>query len=85
MLMTADEKINELQSILEAKALENDELKVAMQTTGGSQSSGLPSNEIMQHVKAAMQDLQQMNTNPQMYVQLAAKKLQGISSLIQGN
>ena len=26
-----------------------------------------------------------MNTNPQMYVQLAAKKLHGISSLIQGN
>ena len=56
MLMTADEKINELNSILEAQKLENDELKVAMST--GNSSSGLPSNEIMQHVKAAMQDLQ---------------------------
>ena len=28
MLMTADEKINELQQILESKSVENDDLKV---------------------------------------------------------
>ena len=30
MLMTADEKVNELQQLLESKAMENDELRVAM-------------------------------------------------------
>ena len=32
MLMTADEKVAELQQIMEAKALENDELKIQIQS-----------------------------------------------------
>ena len=57
MLMTADEKVTELQQILEAKTLENDEMKLAFNQ---QQASGqrLPSAEIMHHIKAAMQDLQ---------------------------
>ena len=44
MLMTADEKINELQQILDAKSVENDELKVRMQKGGsaGGSASKMP-------------------------------------------
>ena len=44
MLMTADEKINELQQILESKNIENDDMRVIMQK-GGS-ASKLPQQEI---------------------------------------
>ena len=84
MLMTADEKVAELQQMLEARTLENDELRVALNSPQ-STPQRLPSAEIMHHIKAAMQDLSQMQSNPQQYVQQAAKKLQGISSLLQGN
>jgi hypothetical protein len=70
MLMTAEEKVSELQQILEAKTLENDEMRVAINTQQSSGQRPLPSAEIMHKaVKAAMQDLQEMHNNPQMYVQ----------------
>ena len=52
MLMTADEKINELNQILEAKNVENDDLRVIMQK-GGS-TSKMPQQEIQHQISAAM-------------------------------
>ena len=42
MLMTADEKINELQQILDAKNVENEDLRVRMQKGGGGSASKMP-------------------------------------------
>ena len=50
MLMTADEKIDELQHIVDVKNNENDQLKV--------QGPGrLPQQDIQAQINAAMQDL----------------------------
>lgn len=65
MLMTADEKINELNQILDAKNVENDDLRVIMQK-GGS-ASKMPQQEIQHQISAAMQDLQSMRSNPELF------------------
>jgi hypothetical protein len=47
MLMTADEKITELQQILEARELENEELKVQADTqTGQSHQSSSSKHQV---------------------------------------
>ena len=45
MLMTADEKIAELQQILEAKDLENDELKLQAESQTGQSHQGSSSKQ----------------------------------------
>ena len=82
MLMTADEKINELQQILDAKNVENEDLRVRMQKGGGGSASKMPQNEIQHQINAAMQDLQSMRSNPELFAQMAAQKLQMISNLV---
>lgn len=76
MLMTADEKITELQQILEAKDLENDELKVQAESQTGQSHQGSSSKqqmkeklmhkqqmrEIMNNIQTAMASINDMNS-----------------------
>ena len=65
MLMTADEKITELQRILEAKDLENDELKVQAESQTGQSHQGSSSKQQMKEKLMHKQQMRDIMSNVQ--------------------
>lgn len=65
MLMTADEKITELQQILEAKDLENDELKVQAESQTGQSHQGSSSKQQMKEKLMHKQQMRDIMSNIQ--------------------
>lgn len=63
MLMTADEKITELQRILEAKDLENDELKVQAESQTGQSHQGSSSKQQMKEKLMHKQQMRDIMSN----------------------
>ena len=65
MLMTADEKITELQQIVEAKDLENDELKVQADSQTGQSHQGSSSKQQMKEKLMYKQQMRDIMSNIQ--------------------
>ena len=65
MLMTADEKITELQQILEAKDLENDELKVQAESQTGQSHQSSSSKQQMKEKLMHKQQMRDIMNNIQ--------------------
>lgn len=93
-LLTADEKVTELQQILEAKDLENDEMRVQMECNQNDQGSGSNDNrlansqrnsqqmqEILWLVNSAANDINQNGHNPQLMADMLMQKLQSINNV----
>lgn len=60
LLLTADEKIQELQQIVEAKNLELDEQRVQLEATGAEGAGSVQGQQLKElawHAKSALNDL----------------------------
>ena len=77
MLMTADEKITELQQILEAKDLENDELKVQAESQTGQSHQGSSSKQQMKEKLMYKQQMRDIMTN----IQTAMSSISDINNM----
>jgi hypothetical protein len=79
MLMTADEKIAELQQILEAKDLENDELKLQAESQTGQSHQGSSSKQQLKEKMMHKQQMRDIMTN----IQIAMSNANELNNQIQ--